>query len=194
MTIQYTICIPFVSHSCSLPRPLHPIERNQLSSTIPGEIGVLSLCGTITLCTQTEGWSFLRSFPFFTNLFFFLNNDTAQNQLTGTIPSQIQILTSATFLMFGMYLLLEPPSDSCPVTWTTTNCFYFHSLLTCTGANQLIGTLPPEIGQLVSLSVLDFEKNQLTGAIPPLPPNLLLCFGCKYSKRLILLPPTNSCS
>ena len=63
-----------------------------------------------------------------------------RNQLTGTIPAELGNLAS----LQGLYL----------------------------GGNQLRGEIPPELGNLANLEVLDLDSNQLSGEIPPVLGNL----------------------
>jgi Leucine-rich repeat (LRR) protein len=80
------------------------------------------------------------------------------NQLTGSIPSEIGNLTNLTYLWLSNNQLTDsiPPEIGSLVnlTWLYLS------------TNQLTGSIPPEIGNLTNLTSLRLNDNQLTGEIP----------------------------
>ena len=82
-----------------------------------------------------------------------------ENQLTGNIPPEIEILTNLTGLFLSYnYLRGEIPSE----IGNLRNLTELHL-----GHNGLQGEIPPEIGNLVNLAYLSLWDNELTGSIPP---------------------------
>ena len=81
-----------------------------------------------------------------------------ENQLSGSIPSELGQLTSLTWLWLGENLLTGSiPSELGQLTSLTS--------LNLDG-NQLSGSIPSELGQLTSLTELWLDNNQLSGSIP----------------------------
>ncbi len=81
-----------------------------------------------------------------------------ENQLSGSIPSELESLANLTRLYLNSNQLTGPiPAE----LGTLANLTYL-SL----GSNQLSGTIPPELGNLANLLALDLLLNQLTGSIP----------------------------
>ena len=58
-------------------------------------------------------------------------------------------------------------SDSTPCTWFGVTCSGGSVIELNLPDNDLSGSIPPEIGQLTNLSMLDLGFNQLRGSIPP---------------------------
>ena len=84
----------------------------------------------------------------------YLNN----NQLTGTIPSELEKLTSLTQL----YLNNNQLTGSIPSALgklTSLDRLWLY-------VNQLTGPIPSELGNLTNLTNLSLHRNQLTGTIP----------------------------
>jgi len=81
------------------------------------------------------------------------------NQLNGSIPSELEDLSSLTDLDLNSNLL----SGSIPVELKNLANLSILNL----SNNQLGGSIPPELGSLSSLTVLNLRANQLSGSIPP---------------------------
>ena len=82
-----------------------------------------------------------------------------ENQLTGNIPPEIEILTNLTGLFLSYnYLRGEIPSE----IGNLRNLTELHL-----GHNGLQGEIPPAIGNLANLTYLSLWDNELTGSIPP---------------------------
>ena len=81
------------------------------------------------------------------------------NQLSGTIPSVLTNLANLVQLALGENQLSGPVP---PELGILTNLQSLHL-----GYNQLTGTIPPELGNLSELQTLHLWENQLSGAIPP---------------------------
>ena len=89
-------------------------------------------------------------------LFLMLSDD---NNLVGTIPSELAQLTSLEELDLGTNILTGPiPSDLGLLPNLSILILY---------ENTLTGPIPPELGQLSSLLALLLQNNNLTGPIPP---------------------------
>ena len=132
------------------------LEDNQLTGTIPPELGDLSHLWSLNL---------------------------ARNQLTGTIPPELGDLSSLTLLYLHINQLTGPiPPELGDLSRLWTLILLDNQL---TGPippelgelsrlrqlefnhNQLTGSIPPELGDLSRLMYLDLDHNQLTGPIPP---------------------------
>ncbi|MCD4794877.1 MAG: leucine-rich repeat domain-containing protein [Bacteroidales bacterium] len=82
----------------------------------------------------------------------------AHNQITGSIPAEIGNLTNLTVL----WLQVNQLTGSIPTeigNLTSLTEFYLYD-------NQLTGSIPTEIGSLTSLTHLYLQSNQLAGSIP----------------------------
>jgi Leucine-rich repeat (LRR) protein len=103
--------------------------------------------------------------------------DLSGNQLSGGIPpslAELPLLTSEqareNFDTGHMPLsfTLTPPNKGAP-NWTGRGYYQMSGIATTLNFsnNYLTGTIPPEIGRLVTLQVLDVGSNNLSGGIPP---------------------------
>ena len=81
------------------------------------------------------------------------------NNLTGTIPPELGVLTSLTSLELSSNKLTGtiPPELSALANLTSLDLAF----------NELTGTIPPELGALTNLTSLLLLANNLTGTIPP---------------------------
>ena len=85
--------------------------------------------------------------------------DLSDNELNGTIPSELGHLTYLEVL----YLSENQLSGSIPSEISVLSNLIELSLWT----NELTGPIPPELGRLANLEILHLGKNELSGAIPP---------------------------
>ena len=131
------------------------LSENQLSGTIPAEIGNLTSLTFLDLGFNQLSGTIPAEIGSLTSL---QDLELHVNQLSGTIPAEIGNLTSLTSLSISYNQL----SGTIPVE--IGNLTSLEHLLP--GHNQLSGTIPAEIGNLTSLISLDLEDNQLSGTIP----------------------------
>ena len=131
------------------------LSENQLSGTIPAEIGNLTSLTDLLLGRNQLSGMIPAEIGSLTSL---QDLELHLNQLSGTIPAEIWNLTSLTTLSLSFNQL----SGTIPVEIGNLTSLE-HLLL---GHNQLSGTIPAEIGNLTSLISLDLEDNQLSGTIP----------------------------
>ncbi|KAI8822813.1 hypothetical protein BJ741DRAFT_86809 [Chytriomyces cf. hyalinus JEL632] len=87
-----------------------------------------------------------------------LGTDLFNNQLTGTIPTELGQLTSLTQL----YLSSNQLTGSIPTELGRLTSLNTLSL----SSNQLTGSIPTELGRLTSLKTLRLASNRLSGSIP----------------------------
>jgi len=81
------------------------------------------------------------------------------NQLSGSIPPELGLLTNLQFLWLSYNQLSgRIPPELGRLTKLQTIWISY---------NQLSGSIPPEFGQLTNLVSLDLASNQLSGSIPP---------------------------
>ncbi|XP_065615697.1 probable leucine-rich repeat receptor-like protein kinase At1g35710 [Quercus suber] len=131
------------------------LHRNQLSGSIPPEIGNLSNLvifdisnnNLIGLIPSTIGnikkLTFLQMY---------------KNNLSGSIPQEIGNLKS----LVNLSLHTNNLSDSIPTSLgALSNLTVLHMY-----NNQLSGTIPEELGNLKSITDLELGKNKLTGTVP----------------------------
>ena len=131
------------------------LSGNQLSRSIPGELGSLTNLDYLTLNNNQLSGTIPGELGNLTNLtVLHLRN----NQLAGAIPRELGNLTNLTSLSLrGNQLSGAIPGELGRLT--NLEVLYLHN-------NQLSGTIPGELGGLTNLTVLLLNGNQLTGCIP----------------------------
>ena len=151
------------------------LNENQLSGTIPGEIGNLTSLKYLWLHDNGLSGTIPAEIGNLTSL---LELELSGNQLSGTIPAEIGNLTSLGYLsLSGNQLSGTIPAE----IGNLTSLGYLWL-----DDNQLSGTIPGEIGNLTSLEYLWLHHNGLSGTIPAEIGNLtsltrLLLFGNQLS-------------
>jgi len=157
------------------------IPNNQLSGTIPPEIGNLTDLVLLDLYDNQLTDTIPSEIGNLTHL---QRLWASSNQLTGNIPPEIGNLNN----LRTLYLYSNQLSGNIPVEMTTfaTNLRWVYL-----GNNQLSGTIPPEIGNMTNLVDLGLENNQLTGNIPPEIGNMANLKGINLSGNQIVgnIPP-----
>lgn len=140
------------------------LSNNQLSGTIPPELG--NLTGLITLELGSSGELLLADNqlrgtipPELGNLINLTTLALGGNQLSGTIPPELgNLVNLITLSLAANQLTGSIPTESGNLMNLTT--LYL-------SANQLSGYVPIELGNLINLSSLSLASNQLRGYIPP---------------------------
>ena len=138
------------------------LESNNLSGTIPSEIGNLTNLENLRLFENELTGSIPGEIYTLTNLFAL---KLEQNKLQGPISADIGNLVNLTSLTLGQNEL----TGSIPVEIGNLK-----DLLTCNlRFNLLSGSIPIELYSLTTLIVLNLSVNQLQGTIPPQIANLV---------------------
>lgn len=137
------------------------VDTNFLSGSLPQELFTLSSIGR-SIAPLNEKHTFLGivSHWFFSVLYLRLVTlDLDNNQLSGTLPTEIGLLTSAASLSFSTNLLEGVvPSELGDL----------QSLVSfAANVNFLSGALPDVFEDLVMLRSFEFALNFLTGQLPP---------------------------
>jgi Leucine-rich repeat (LRR) protein len=90
--------------------------------------------------------------------------DLSDNELTGSIPPEIGVLTNLTYLNLRreQYPYTSLTGSIPPEIGNLTNLIYLDL-----SWNGLTGSIPSEIGNLTNLTQLGLYGNRLTGEIPP---------------------------
>ena len=131
---------------------------NELNGSIPVELGNLSNLTSLTLTSNQLGGSIPAELGNLSNL---TGLDLVRNQLSGSIPAELSNLSN----LKGLHLESNQLSGSIPAE--LGNLSNLTSLLL--SDNQLSGSIPVELGNLSNLTSLALQSNQLSG---PLPQNL----------------------
>lgn len=131
------------------------LNNNQLSGTLPSELGNLSELTALYLYNNQLTGSVPTTLGNLTKL-----NHLAlsSNQLEGDIPSELGNLSDLQFL----YLNNNQLTGSLPSSLGNLNELLFLSA----ASNQLSGTIPSELSNLSKLNTLQLSDNQLSGTIP----------------------------
>ena len=132
------------------------LEHNQLSGSIPPELGGLSSLTWLSLWDNQLSGSIP---PELGNLSGLAVLHLRANQLSGEIPAELGGLSNlSTLNLPGNQLSGAIPAE----LGRLSNLTYLHLY-----DNELSGEIPAELGGLSNLSNLNLRGNQLSGAIPP---------------------------
>ena len=135
------------------------IGHDDLTGTIPGELGNLSSLTTLDLRSNDLTGSIpseLGSLSSLTELH--LNSNVGGNWFTGTIPSELGNLSNLTSLdLSGNDLTGTIPAELGNLSNLQGLGFR---------GNRLTGTIPTELANLTNLQQLDLSYNELTAEIP----------------------------
>jgi len=132
------------------------LYSNQLSGTIPPELGQLSNLESLSLRANQLSGSIPPELGQLSSLQYLT---LSSNQFSGNIPPELGQLSS----LMGLILNNNQLSGSIPPELGQLS----NLLILFLRNNQLSGTIPPELGQLNSLRGLELQNNQLSGPIPP---------------------------
>ena len=130
--------------------------NNQLSGTMPSELGSLANLRTLALQDNKLTGSIP---PELGNLANLEELSLWGNQLTGLIPASLSSLANLESLLLSNNQL----TGEIPTELGNLSNLVVLSLF----RNQLTGEIPTELGNLSNLVVLPLFRNQLTGEIPP---------------------------
>jgi len=155
-------------------------RNNQLTGSIPPELGSLSNCWDFRLANNQLTGSIPSELGDLSNLW---TLDLERNLLTGNIPPELGNLSNLEwFQLFDNQL-----TGSIPPELGNLNDVWRLDL----AANQLTGAIPPELGNLNNINSLWLFNNQLTGNIPPELGNLTNLGGLYLSNNQLTgsIPP-----
>jgi len=160
------------------------LNNNQLTGSIPAELGNLSSLDYLYLNNNQLTGSIPAELGNLSSLNYVYLND---NQLSGSIPpawaeGEIDAIDLSNNPKLDRNILLKLYTSTYALNWTNktgwggavgTECDWYG--VTCTGgdltglnlaSNNLVGTIPSELGNFVNLTSLDLSSNTLTGSIP----------------------------
>ncbi|CAB9513970.1 Leucine Rich Repeat [Seminavis robusta] len=138
-----------------LPLGILALGLNQLSGTIPTEIGLMSNLTYLSLSYNGFSGEIPSQIGLLTDV---INVNLYVSSFTGTIPTEIGQLSSADYLGFSFCAF----TGTIP---TEVGLLTDLSLLWMDG-NSLTGSIPSEIGQNVNLEGLSLGNSNLTGTLP----------------------------
>ncbi|KAK7848970.1 putative leucine-rich repeat receptor-like protein kinase [Quercus suber] len=131
------------------------LHDNQLSGSIPQELGMLSSLSDLALSSNNLTGVIPASFG---NLSDLTTLYLYENQLSSSIPQELGMLSSLSDLELSSNNLTGVIPTSFGNLSNLTTLYLYE--------NQLSGSIPQELGMLSSLSKLEFSSNSLTGVIP----------------------------
>ncbi|MCY4114082.1 MAG: hypothetical protein OXG33_09115 [Chloroflexi bacterium] len=132
------------------------VQGNQLQGEIPPEIGNLDNVTHLSLWANQFSGSIPAEMGDMASLQWAA---LGINELTGSIPPELGNLSTATHLDFTLNQLSgEIPAELGNLTNLVWLTFW---------SNRLTGPIPPELGNLTKLEQLDLDTNRLSGPIPP---------------------------
>ncbi|MEP2278074.1 T9SS type B sorting domain-containing protein [Maribacter sp.] len=137
-------------------------EGNNLTGTIPDEIGDLTFLNTINLAAENLSGNLPDSFFNLSDLVFI---NLRSNNLSGEIPDQISQLVNLNTLQ----LYDNNFEGEIPVSITTLTNLVSIEL----SGNNLSGEIPIELTNMLQLRTLKLSSNQLTGFLYPEYENLI---------------------
>jgi len=132
------------------------LSDNQLSGTIPAELGNLTRLTSLDLNSNQLSGSIPAELGNLSNI---ENLLLTANELSGSIPAELGNLSNLKYL----YLSYNQLTGTIPPELGNLSNLKYLNL----SYNQLTGTILPELGNLSNLTVLELYSNKLTGTIPP---------------------------
>ncbi|MBI9054120.1 MAG: leucine-rich repeat domain-containing protein [Bacteroidales bacterium] len=131
------------------------LDHNAITGEIPSEIGNLNALGELNLWENQLSGTIPIEIGNLTNL---TTLDIGFNQLTGSIPTEIGNLTKLISLWLNDLQLSGtiPTSIGNLIELRTIGLFN----------TQITGNIPAEIGNLVNATYIDMSKNKFSGSIP----------------------------
>ncbi|GFY93206.1 leucine-rich repeat protein kinase family protein [Actinidia rufa] len=142
------------------------LDENKFIGNLPKELGSLSQLVTLTIQSN----NLTRAIPdSFGNLSSLQNFMAGGNVLEGNIPGSLGSLKGLRILelgenkLSGLYIHDNSFGGVLPNSIANFSTQLQHLIV---GNNKISGSIPPEIGNLVSLNNLDLVYNQMTGSIP----------------------------
>ncbi len=155
------------------------LEYNQLSGSIPTEIGNLTNLEYLNISRNQLSGSIPTEIGNLSSLEFLYLSD---NQLSGSIPAEIGNLNNLMLL----FLYNNHLSGSIPAEIGRLVNLWSLNL----EENQLSGSIPAEIGNLVKTNSIHLQYNQLSGSIPAELANIPNVYIILYGNRLSGTIPT----
>ena len=131
------------------------LSNNELSGSIPSELGDLANLGVLWLDGNELSGSIPSELGNLANLYSLWLDG---NELSGSIPSELGNLDN----LYSLWLLGNQLSGSIPSELGNLDNLY--SLYLC--GNQFSGSIPSELGNLPNLYWLRLGDNQFSGSIP----------------------------
>ncbi len=133
------------------------LQGNELSGTIPAELGQLTNLTGLYLHRNYElSGTIPAELGQLTNL---MQLWLGENRLSGTIPEELGQLTNLIELLLNENELSGTIPEELAQQLTNLTWLQLYR-------NQLSGTIPTELGSLTGLSVLGLFENELSGTIP----------------------------
>ena len=131
------------------------LSGNELSETLPAELGDLTNLQILDLCSNELSGAIPAELGDLTNLQILELYDTG---LSGAIPAELGNLTNLQILyLWGTGLSGEIPAELGNLTSLQELYLW---------GNGLSGTIPAELGNLTNLQILHLYDNELSGTIP----------------------------
>jgi Leucine-rich repeat (LRR) protein len=140
------------------------IQKNQFSSTLSKRLGELTALRELLVGDNQLTGELPDSMGELTQLQVF---DARRNLLTGTLPKLMGslsklgkyfVLFAAGHFSFCMFVYLFSLSSS---------LFFFHTVSFDVASNSFTGTIPADYKNWVSMQNIHFERNSLSGVVPP---------------------------
>ena len=132
------------------------LSDNELSSTIPSELGHLTYLEVLYLSENQLSGTIPPALGILSHL---IELGLWSNELTGTIPPELGRLAN----LEVMYLGDNELSGTIPTELGNLTNLEYLGL----NSNKLTGVIPVELGNLTNLELLSLTENRLSGPIPP---------------------------
>jgi len=135
------------------------LKITEISGSIPTEIGKLTSLSSLEISSTQLTGTIPTEIGLLGNFLYQLKIDGNKN-LTGTIPTEVGSLGA-----LGILVISGNPLIGGTIPWEI-GCNLKHLAIMALESNDLVGTIPPELGFLQSLFIMSLANNQLEGTIP----------------------------